>query len=242
MHKPLGREAILRKLADVEPCRHADGEIMYYPCRVVLLDGVSLDPVAVVVDPADASDDLAKFSDAGKELRDTLASIVGPASAEQAVPKLPALDSCFVSPEEVADIAESPLRLPARFVEAIHAAGEFGMGLYVAQLVFRDGLACYYAFIHGVADFLDYPEGKSGENVVNVIPLSTGSPLPAEFSGGSTQCYWMRLGENNGRRDGASPGTNRHGVEDERVPRERRQRPTTAASHGDLLARMADTG
>jgi hypothetical protein len=71
--------------------------------------------------------------------------------------------------EDIAQVAESPNRLPARFANEIYSQGESGMGYTIFTVVFGDGQK--QACVTGNAvDFIRYPPGKSSKDVVAVIP------------------------------------------------------------------------
>jgi len=71
--------------------------------------------------------------------------------------------------EEVADLEESPSRLPRELAETIYAAGERGMGYHLFQLTFRDGSVVSFGTGNAV-DFLDLPPDRSPRDIVAVTP------------------------------------------------------------------------
>ena len=71
--------------------------------------------------------------------------------------------------EDILQIQESPVRLPARFADEIYRAGESGMGGTTFIVVFADGSRQAYA-AGGVCDFLSYPPGKGPADVSEVLP------------------------------------------------------------------------
>tara|TARA_B100001179_G_C18338623_1_gene295540 strand:+ start:57 stop:563 length:507 start_codon:yes stop_codon:yes gene_type:complete len=71
--------------------------------------------------------------------------------------------------EEVADLEESPSRLPRELAETIYAAGESGMGYHLFQLTFRDGSVVSFGTGNAV-DFLDLPPDRSPRDIVAVTP------------------------------------------------------------------------
>ena len=68
---------------------------------------------------------------------------------------------------DIARIHESPQRLPAAFATELYAAGESGMGYVIFSVTFSDGSKQTYASGNAV-DFIQYPAGKSREDVVSV--------------------------------------------------------------------------
>lgn len=81
-----------------------------------------------------------------------------------------------IDPGEVAELRESPSRLPVQFASKLYEAGESGMGYTIFTLIFRDGSRA--AFVAGNAiDFIDYPVGQSPATVVDAIPhVGRGDP------------------------------------------------------------------
>ncbi len=74
-----------------------------------------------------------------------------------------------VQVSEVAEIFESPHRLPAPFARKIYRAGESGMGYCVFTVVFKSGLQ--QAYVSGnVVDFIPYPPHLGCADVAGVIP------------------------------------------------------------------------
>jgi hypothetical protein len=71
--------------------------------------------------------------------------------------------------EDVAEVQDSPTRLPARFANEIYRNGESGMGYTIFTVKFSDGLR--QACVTGNAvDFIRYPLGKGPKDVAAVIP------------------------------------------------------------------------
>jgi hypothetical protein len=71
--------------------------------------------------------------------------------------------------DEILSIEESRSRLPARFANQLYAAGESGMGYVAFTIVFSDGSKQAYVTGNAV-DFVDYPDGKTAQDVVKVLP------------------------------------------------------------------------
>jgi len=120
-----------------------DGELVYYPCRVTLKNGESLDTVYIE-------------------------------------PETPYLRMWGVYPEDdrfkswiriedVAEVEDSPTRLPAKFANEIYRQGESGMGYTVFTVVFSDGDRQECSSGNAI-DFIHYPKGKGPADVVEVLP------------------------------------------------------------------------
>jgi hypothetical protein len=75
----------------------------------------------------------------------------------------------YISVEDVDSLAESPRRLPARFANKLYKSGESGMGYTIFTVVFMDGFRQAYGCGNAV-DFIRYPEGKTPDDVVDVLP------------------------------------------------------------------------
>jgi hypothetical protein len=74
----------------------------------------------------------------------------------------------WVSPEEIASVAESPFRLPARFANQIYRAGESRMGCYIFTLVFSAWCKRHY-LVGGFVDFLLFPRGRTPLEIREVL-------------------------------------------------------------------------
>ena len=74
-----------------------------------------------------------------------------------------------LSVDQIADLRESPCRLPARFANEIYAAGESGMGYTLFEIEFNDGSRVAYGNGNAI-DFITYPPGKTGAQIVAVHP------------------------------------------------------------------------
>ena len=75
----------------------------------------------------------------------------------------------WIRMEDIAEITESPTRLPAQFANEIYRNGESGMGYTIFTVVFADGVRQACATGNAV-DFIHYPIGKGPKDVVAVIP------------------------------------------------------------------------
>ena len=75
----------------------------------------------------------------------------------------------WIHPEEIAEAAESPYRLPPRLATKLYAAGESGMGyvIFVVRLRSREEFVCV---TEGIVDFPDFPPGVTGRDVAAVRP------------------------------------------------------------------------
>jgi hypothetical protein len=120
-----------------------DSDLSYYPCRVRLRDGRGLD--TVYIEP-----DQSYFKQWG----------IWPEDDRH---------KSWIRIEDVAEVEDSPTRLPARFADEIYRHGESGMGYTIFTVVFAGGLrqACGTG---NAVDFIQYPPGKGPADVVAVIP------------------------------------------------------------------------
>lgn len=134
-------ERIRTQIASIEPSR--DGEMVYYPCRAVLKAGEVLDTLYIVSEkPYLKYWGIPPENDPGKR---------------------------WIRIEDVAEVSDSPTRLPARFANEIYRQGESGMGYTIFTIVFADGTR--QACVTGNAvDFVRYPSGKTPKDVVAVMP------------------------------------------------------------------------
>ena len=120
-----------------------DGDMLYYPCRVVLASGKALDTVYIVPE---------------KPYLEYWGTYPEDDPAKR-----------WVSIEDVARVEDSPTRLPAIFANEIYRNGESGMGYTIFTVVFSDGLR--QPCVSGNAvDFIKYPAGKGPKDVQAVIP------------------------------------------------------------------------
>lgn len=128
-------------LEKIEPSR--DGKLVYHPCRAVLKSREAFDAVYIVSEtPYVNRGGLYPENDPGK---------------------------LWIRMEDVAEVQDSPTRLPARFANQIYKNGESGMGYMIFTVVFADGLR--QAYVTGnAADFIRYPIGKGPGDVVAVLP------------------------------------------------------------------------
>jgi len=72
----------------------------------------------------------------------------------------------------VAHVQESPSRLPATLANSIYKKGETSMGGTRFSIVFRDGTKAG-GEVGNAVDFLDYPPGYQGKDVIDVLYDST---------------------------------------------------------------------
>jgi len=125
----------------IEPSR--DGELIYYPCRAVLKSGEACDTVYIVPEkPYVKHWGVYPENDSGKRR---------------------------IRMEDIAELQESPIRLPAQFANEVYRGGESGMGYTIFTVVFADGVRQAYV-TGGAVDFIRYPIGESPKDVVAVIP------------------------------------------------------------------------
>ena len=135
---------IREALKTIEPSH--DRQMVYFPCRAVLKSGEACDTVYIV--DTDTEEPYIKYwgvypeNDRGKR---------------------------WIRMEDVAEVQESPIRLPAQFANEIYKNGESGMGYTIFTVVFADGTQ--QACVTGNAvDFIVYPIGKGPNDVAAVIP------------------------------------------------------------------------
>lgn len=128
-------------LAKVEPSR--DGEMIFYPCRVILEGGVAMDSVYL-------APELPYLRHWGIYPEDDKGRL-------------------WISLEWVQHLEASPLRLPARFANQLYSHGPSGVGFFIFTVVFNDG--SQQTCISSTAiDFVQYPPGKGPNDVIGVLP------------------------------------------------------------------------
>jgi len=132
---------VRESLKGIEPS--GSGNLLYYPCRVVLKSGEACDTVYIVPEkPYIEHWGAYPENDSGKR---------------------------WIRMEDIAEVEESPIRLPAQYANEIYKNGESGMGYTIFTVVFADGVR--QACVSGNAvDFIRYPLGKGPKDVVAVIP------------------------------------------------------------------------
>jgi hypothetical protein len=109
-YRPLP-EHIRAGLDGIDPSR--DGDLVYHPCRVVLKSGEGFDTVYIVPEkPYLKHWGVYPEDDKGKR---------------------------WIRIEDVAEVEDSPTRLPARFADELYRNGESGMGYTIFTVVFADG-------------------------------------------------------------------------------------------------------
>jgi hypothetical protein len=133
-----------RALSVIEPSK--DGELIYFPCQATLRNGKAMDTVYIVPErPYIKKWGVYPEDDRGKS---------------------------WVRIEDVAEVRDSPTRLPARFANELYRHGESGMGytiFTVFTVVFADGEK-QDCVTGNAVDFIRYPHGKGPADVVAVIP------------------------------------------------------------------------
>lgn len=131
---------IREALKTIEPSR--DKEFVHYPCRAVLKSGDAFDAVYIVAERQYAKQwGVYPENDPRKR---------------------------WIRIEDIAEVQESPTRLPAQFANEIYRNSESRMGYTVFTVVFSGGLrqACETGY---AVDFIHYLSGKSPKDVVAVI-------------------------------------------------------------------------
>ncbi len=139
-YSPLPK-ALSRQLRRVTPSHN--GSVEYRPCAVVLRTGESLPRVYIVEESA---------------YLEHWRVLPGEDSGRRAV--------CI---ESVKSVSESPYRLPASLANEVYRSGESGMGYYVFQVLFRNGVRQSY-LTGGAVDFIDSPPGCVVADAVAVFP------------------------------------------------------------------------
>jgi hypothetical protein len=119
-----------------------NGEIVYFPCSVTLTGGEVRDTVYFMPE---------------KPVMKMWGVYLEGAGAKR-----------LIRVEDVAEVRDSPTRLPARFANELYLQGESGMGYTIFTVVFSDGARQAYVTGDGV-DFIDYPPGKGPLDVAAVI-------------------------------------------------------------------------
>lgn len=117
-----------------------NGTLAYFPCRVVLTNGDVIDTAYI-------------------ESEQPFLRLWG------AHPEKP----WSINVEDIAEAADSPSRLPARFATELYRAGESGMGYAIFTVVYADGLREAWGGGNTV-DFIRYPPGRGPDDVAKVIP------------------------------------------------------------------------
>jgi hypothetical protein len=118
-----------------------DGTLAYYPCKVVLKDGTVFDNVYIQPEHAWV-DHWGYYPEKPREF----------------------------SIEDVGEVGDSPMRLPAQFATELYLHGESGgMGYTIFAVVFADGHRQAWGGGNAV-DFIRYPAEKGPDDVMQVIP------------------------------------------------------------------------
>lgn len=129
------------QLASVTPSE--DMFIRYHPCRVRLHDGTWRDRV-MVVEQTEYINTWGFWPDQDSE-------------------------KLGLKIEDVAEITDSPSRLPRRLAVALYRVGETGMGYCLFRISYQDGSRSNH--ISGnVVDFPTLPAGKSFADIKSVMP------------------------------------------------------------------------
>jgi hypothetical protein len=156
---------LYEQLKRIEPSRERDGSIEYYPCKLILRDGRVIDHAYVT----EASSHI---------------NVWGLWPLEDSQKKSVSLD-------EVAQIGESPYRIPAHLANKMYAVGESGMGYCIFTLIFSDGrrLPCAKG---GAVDFPKLPPGITKDMIVDLIPHEGREALAAQWHDPNSivEYYW----------------------------------------------------
>ncbi len=73
----------------------------------------------------------------------------------------------FIKINDIADIRESPSRLPSHITNKLNKSGETKMGSVIATYVFSDATKLSLINAH---DFIEYPDRKTANDLIDVIP------------------------------------------------------------------------
>ena len=136
--EPIAR-ALFEKLNRVTPSR--DGDMLYYPCRVVTRDGRVFD--RVYVQPRE------------------------PYLTRWGVLPFDDRDKGWIAISEIVDLEESPFRLPPHLADKVYRWGETGMGYFRFRVGFRRWRNSAVATGNAV-DFIPLPQGVTGADVKRV--------------------------------------------------------------------------
>lgn len=136
---------LFKKLLQVRPSFSRDG-YAYRPCQVTLNDG-SVHPRAYVQDYEGWH-------------REWLIEPFDPTDP----------DWRWIDIDDVADIEESPFRLPPDVATAIWKLPEWGMGFTVFTLVTKDGSS--YPYVGSMGDYYKLPENVSPQDIVGIGEIS----------------------------------------------------------------------
>lgn len=135
------RTQVAFALGSIEPSRVLLENLLVYPCSARLLDGTIVDRVY--------------FAN-----QRTFRRLWGKEHPEP---------GRGVSAEEVAEVRESPFRLPVQFANEIYRVGETSFGVTAFTLVFYGWYKRNYAVAGTMVDFLDYPFWLGPTDVTGVL-------------------------------------------------------------------------
>ena len=159
-YKPIPRH-LYEELVRIAPSENCG--LKYYPCRVTLTDGQCIDRVYVVE-------------------QEPYIKVWGVYPEDDR-----AKSSVLI--EGVADLEESPSRLPPDLANKRYEGGESGMGYTTFTVVFSDGTR--QSFLAGNAiDFISFPKGKSQADIVDIIPYGSRDFARLEHPPGYSWCIY----------------------------------------------------
>jgi len=142
LDRPKLSASLWQQLVEIEPS--SEGTVKYFPCDVVLTTGQRVDCVYLI-------------------------SLVDYVKVWRFYPDR-GHDKGYLEVEDIASIAESRFRLPAKFANILHACGESGMGYIIFTVEFRTSFKQAYVVGDFGMDFVSYPDGLGKEDVVGVTP------------------------------------------------------------------------
>lgn len=117
-----------------------DGDMTFVPCRATLKDGRVFDTVCIMAEKDYAWHSVVEENEGNG----------------------------FLRMEDVAHIEPSPTRLPAQYANQLYREGESGMGYFLFTIVYNDGSREVYV-TGGAVDFIPYPDGKSADDIAQVL-------------------------------------------------------------------------
>ena len=89
----------------------------------------------------------------------------------------------WINPNDVAFLAESPSRMPARFARSFRPGEESGMGYVLSVVTLADGTSFVQVSGNSGIDFLELPLGYTQRDVMHVLPHAGRERLIKEKEG-----------------------------------------------------------
>jgi len=132
------------------PCT-TDRKLRYYPCRVNLKNG-KVENCVYLIEAQSYINAWGVWPDQRNGVRE-------------------------ISASDIVKIEPSPFRLPAPLAQYLYRKGESGMGYYLFEILYKDGLRSAH-LAGGRVDFVNLKPGKSMPDVAEVLPTRSQDPLP----------------------------------------------------------------